>query len=477
VGDYIRRTIGLACLIAIGDLGCSSDSAAPAGAPGSDGATTGTDAGAPADGAPFSACTISVQSATYSPIIGTVGIVTWSTTFPNVDRAQIDFGLDDRYGLTAPVDLTQMDHRTLLLGMKQNAGPYHFRISAWAGSALCASADQLFDSKTGASPGDLTPPTVTTYDATSLDGGFLLTVGYDANSPDDYVFILDGDGDIAWWYQPTGFADLSAALMSYDGQYMWMAHTNVPQVEARVGRVLMDGSGFEDLRSEFENQDHDFAVLPDGDVIYMSYQWNECDDIVEWSPDGTNRLIINSSVPFGDAFICHTNAIQYSPWDDTVVVSDDDHSGYFKVDRQGNVIWVLGGGDSNSFDLAGGGASGWSGNHNLHLLSLDDLVFFNNGVDGVVGGVPAVARELKLDLVAMTTSETWSYTADPTIANPILGDVQRLPNGNTIVDYSVAGVVQEVSSAGNVLQQLTWGPNKPIGYFTKRKTLYGPPPR
>ena len=183
-------------------------------------------------------------------------------------------------------------------------------------------------------------------------------------------------------------------------------------------------------------------------------------------------------MPFGDAFICHTNAIQYSPWDDTVVVSDDDHSGYFKVDRKGNVIWVLGGGDSNSFDKAGAGVpAGWSGNHNLHLLSLDDLVFFNNGVDGVVGGVPAVARELKFDLSAMTTSQAWSYTADTAISNPVLGDVQRLSNGNTIVAYSTAGVVQEVSAAGALLQQLTWGPTKPIGYITKRKTLYGPPPR
>ena len=196
-------------------------------------------------GGQLSACTISVESATYSPIVGTVGIVTWSTTLPSVDRAQIDFGLDTQYGLTAPADLAQDNYRTLLLGMKQNAGPYHFRISAWAGSEVCVSADQVFDSKTGASPSDLTPPVVISYDATALDGGFLLTVGYDANGPDDYVFIVDGDGDIVWWYQPTGFADLSAALMSYDGHYMWMAHANVPRVEARVGRVLMDGSGWE----------------------------------------------------------------------------------------------------------------------------------------------------------------------------------------------------------------------------------------
>ena len=71
----------------------------------------------------------------------------------------------------------------------------------------------------------------------------------------------------------------------------------------------------------------------------------------------------------------------------------------------------------------------------------------------------------------------WSYTASPTISNPILGDVQRLSNGNTIVAYSYAGIVHEVSAAGVLLQELTWGSSKPIGYITKRRSLYGPPPR
>jgi hypothetical protein len=60
----------------------------------------------------------------------------------------------------------------------------------------------------------------------------------------------------------------------------------------------------------------------------------------------------------------------------------------------------------------------------------------------------------------------------------IMGDVQRLPNGNTIVAYSTKGVLHEVSSSGTKLQTWTWTQvGQTIGYIEKRATLYGPPPK
>ena len=61
--------------------------------------------------------------------IPTVGIVTWTTTQSNVKDAHIDFGLTTAYGMTAPVDLTEKDYRTLLLGMKTSK-TYHYRVVA-----------------------------------------------------------------------------------------------------------------------------------------------------------------------------------------------------------------------------------------------------------------------------------------------------------------------------------------------------------
>lgn len=425
------------------------------------------------------ACTFEVLDASYSPAIGTVGIVKWRSSLSSMARATIEFGVDSTYELTAPVDVTRDEFRTLLLGMKANAGPYHFRIQAEAADgSLCTSPDYSFADKTEPAPSDLATPSVVTHDASGLFGGFFLSVGFEANTPDDYVFILDGDGDPVWWYAPKAFGDLTVARMSYDGQYMWIGHANVPSVEGRVGRVSMDGTEWQDLRAEFTKQNHDLTVLPDETVAYLAYAPNECDDLVLRSPNGTKQTLFNAADAFGNPIVCHCNALQYSPEDDTFVVSDNDHRGYFKVDRRGNLIWVLGGEDYNSFDKSGGGASDFAGNHNFHLLGLDRLVFFNNGTQGaLVEGVAAVARELTLDLQVMTTTEVWSYSASPAVTSPILGDVQRLGNGNTLVTYSSGSVVHEVNPEGKLLQEWRWDNGQRLGYATKRATLYGPPPR
>jgi hypothetical protein len=430
-------------------------------------------------------CSITVKNASYSTAIGSVGIVTWSTTLASVSEAQIDFGVDTNYGMTAPVDLTATDYRTVLLGMKNNHAPYHYRITAKSGSTTCTGTDQVFSANTATAPNNVNKrPTITTNNKSALYGGFLVLEGYRLNSNGgDYAFILDADGDIVWWYQPSGYGTLSAAKMTYDGKSIWIANDNVPQATTHVGKLTMDGLTFTDYSSQFQNFNHDLAVLPDERVAFIAYGTNGCDDVKLRKTDGTVTTLINSGKPFGNATACHCNAIQYDPNDQTVIVSEDDHSGYFKVDLQGTVKWVLNGGTYNSFDKSGSGGTGWTGNHNLHVIGKDHLIIFNNGVSPGAGGVPmggtAVVRELTLNITNMTTTENWNYNPSPTISNPVMGDVQRLENGNTVIVYSTAGTIHEVNSSKSLLQSIVWSglSSAGTGYFHKRKTLYGAPPR
>ena len=59
--------------------------------------------------------------------------------------------------------------------------------------------------------------------------------------------------------------------------------------------------------------------------------------------------------------------------------------------------------------------------------------------------------------------------------NDVMGDVQRLSNGNTIIAFSTKGIIVEVNASGTVLQTLRTQSN--FGYIHKRATLYGPSPR
>ena len=112
-------------------------------------------------------------------------------------------------------------------------------------------------------------------------------------------------------------------------------------------------------------------------------------------------------------------------------------------------------------------------------------MIFNNNSRMVAGGMGSaggtgdgsIAIEMKLDPSAKTVSKIWSYKASPGIQNDVMGDVQRLPNGNTMVAYSTKGVIQEVDAQGNLLSDWSFPLGAQFGYISKRASLYGPPPR
>jgi hypothetical protein len=469
-----------------GALGCSSGTGSIA-----TGGTTGTGGTFSAGsvetpfGSGVGGCTFS-GTFSASPKISTVGIVTFTTMLADPTEAHIDFGLDTSYGMTAPVDLTAASYRTLLLGMKPSR-TYHFRLSATDGTSSCVSDD--FTIVTGSAPNGMQNPTITTYDAGALYGGFLVTGQYSQDftggtSAGAPAFILDKDGTYVWWYTVVG-SDATGVTMSYDGNYMWINSVNTPSHAARVHRVSMDGLIDEDHSSEFVGQSHQLTVLPDETVAFYAYGTNGCDDIKLHAPDGTVTTLVNAQTAHGGTDACHVNAIFYSPMDDTLIFGDLDNNCLTKITRTGATVWVLNGGVAT-------GPSSWftgdvwkGGEHGFHILGLDDFVIFNNnalvpaGSDvkwGAVAGdgTGSWALEMKLDLTAMTATQIWSYQA-PGLDDTVLGDVQRLPNGNTMVDLSTKGTIEEVDANDNLLQEIQTATN--FGYMQKRATLYGPPPR
>ena len=492
-------TLAVVCGGLLGSgLGCQPPPAAGTGAGGSGGGSGGSGgstavAGSTGSGGATGDCTFT-PSISRSTKIGTVGIVTFTTTLPSPTSAEINFGLDTSYGMTAPVDLTQPDYRTLLLGMKASRA-YHLQIVASNGSDSCASGDYTLN--TGALLNGLPVPTITTNNTAALYGGFLVTGQYSGvilgnGSSGAPAFILDKDGNYVWWYTVAN-SDATGVTMSYDGNYMWINNADVPSKTAVVHRVSMDGLVDEDHSSEFVGLSHQLTVLPDETVAFYAYGTNGCDDIKLRAPDGTVTTVVNARAAHGGTVACHVNAIFYSSSDDTLIFSDLDNNCLTKVTRSGATVWVLnsGGGVTSSFS---DGSFIWrGGEHGFHILGLDDFVIFNNNSakpagsstgwsGGAAGdGTGSYAIEVKLDLTGGTASKIWSYHGiDPSngnmaIADDVLGDAQRLPNGNTMVDFATKGTIQEVDASSNMLQEIKLPTS--FGYMQKRATLYGPPPR
>jgi hypothetical protein len=444
-------------------------------------ATGGTSGGSASGGAAGSAaqsCTFT-QSSSLSPKIATVGIVTWSTSMTAVQSARIDFGLTTSYGMSAPVDLTQPSYRTLLLGMK-SSHMYHYRITATNSSGDCASPDYTI--MTGPLANGLVKPMVTTNNAAALSGGFLITGQYVQNTNGTAPgYILDSDGDIVWWYNIEDY--VTGVVMDYAGTHMWINNHPPDLADAKVHRVSMDGMTDEDLSTQMAKLSHQLTVLPDETVVFYADDGGTqgCSDIKERAPNGTIRTIVNSQAALGTTGQCHVNDIQYSKQDDTLVFSDHIHCAVAKIKRSdGTVVWILNGA-TKTFT-----GDGWLGSeHGIQILGLDDLLIFNNNSRSIVGttipqsmgtGDGSGALEIKLDLTAKTVTKIWSYKAmGTTYQTDVMGDVQRMANGNLVLAFGGKGIIQEIKPDGTVLQEMRTTAN--FGYMQKRATLYGPPPR
>jgi hypothetical protein len=405
-------------------------------------------------------CTFSAQLA-LSPTIPTVGVVTWTSSLPGITQAEIHFGRasvgSNEY--VAPVDLTQPDHRTLLLGMKGTT-TYLVRVIATNSQGSCASPD--YEITTGPIPSSVPAQSVAVDESAPRARGFIVTsTGLKGNT----AFILDTDGAIVWW--ATAPAIPSRAHMSWDGTRMYMMALNVQNKDVGEVEVIgMDGSGATSLPG-FQTAHHDLTALPDG---FATLLWNQSGadapcSLVEWhqSTGATTTVIADLGTVYNSTTF-HPNSIHYYPTDDTYTVGDRNPNLFVKVTRTGDLIWQFGGSNPKDPSRFFGGLPSWSVNHGHQLLPDGTFLFFNN--------TPGEAWHYTLDTAQMTAISSWHYKATGATSN-VLGDVQRLPNGDNLVTFSTSGQIHEVDPTGKLVARFTSGS---YGYAEFRASLYGPPP-
>jgi hypothetical protein len=427
---------------------------------GATGGTMATGGGAGTGTPPI--CTFQIDGAP-SSAIPMVGVVNWSVDLAGLTGARIEFTLNDpapdeiNRGSGGPIDVAGTQHRALLLGLKPGR-TYTYRIVATGGDTTCTSPDRTLTTGTVANL-----PTImrTAQGATAPPPGFVVTTDYNAST----AFIFDADGDIVWWVAAP--ASCSRARMDWEGKNMWMLRSNGTQgLGGGVRRTSMDGTDVVDDVPGLSQAHHDLAVLPGGIVATLLWSGtaSAASDLAERAPDGTIKTVVR----IGDGVLparasYHANSLSYRATDDTYVVGDLDAGGYVKLARNGTRLWRLA-----SADL--------SGNHGHHLLA-SSLLVFRARIS------PSLVHEFRLteSSGSVSASLIWTYDPGGSLNTIILGDVQRLPNGDTLITYSNAGEMRVVSPSGALLETIqvisTSGNRRQFGYADFRPTLYGPPLR
>ena len=198
-------------------------------------------------------------------------------------------------------------------------------------------------------------------------------------------------------------------------------------------------------------------------MAYLDYGESDCNSILEIDPSGTTKEVFEATTYLnagggGGGMGCHGNALRYSQKEDVYTYSDLNQD-VLVANRSGGVDWRLS-------ELVSGGNSAWSGAQHGHQLLDDSIIIFAN-----TAGPNRTAAVIEYSLDG---DEIFRYEGGVSTSN--LGDVQRLPGGNTLITYSTSAVIHEVDAQGNLVLEITDASSNRIGYALWRPTLYGPPP-
>jgi hypothetical protein len=211
--------------------------------------------------------------------------------------------------------------------------------------------------------------------------------------------------------------------------------------------------------------------MPGGKVAALAWRTPGEDvesELVIRSPDGTvtRPFAIGNNLFRSDTF--HANAIHYIPFHDSFTIADRNANVFVEVSATGIPQWQLGG--SCDAAPAGGKCSPWDWEvtHGHHLLEDGTFLLFNNTFAEM-----AHIFQFQLNATPSTLTATLvkDYTDGGSSTN--MGDVQRLPGGNTLVTYATDAKIVELDSSWNEVQTFS----ARVGYSNWRPTLYGPPLR
>ncbi len=434
---------------------------------------------------------------TLSDVIPTVAALRWSPDDSSVTGARVEFGRDGLAEFSANLDVTEGEPYTAtLLGMKP-ATEYSAWVTAETGDGTVTTEPATFT--TGPLPSGLPGLAieVTGDDSEFAAGGFLITSMFTGTPA---PLILDGDGDIVWWYlEDDDSFQVNRARLSRDGQWILYWSPNIHGLgppggdpggnsgggaEQKLVRVSLDGTEVQPL--DLTEGHHDFFELADGTLAYIEYDSRQegvevvhGDRIMEIDPSG--EVVEVYSVWDDFEYVAgepddvgppegwtHSNALRHVEADDSYYVSLRAQDGILKIDRaSGELIWALGTPIGDFVD-PDGGSDFFNAQHGFQVLDGTLLVFNNGDAEETVSRVLEVA----VDESTFEAEVIWEYAPEPSVFCPTLGDVHRFDSGNTLAVFSTAGQVEEVTPDGEVVWRLAADLGGALGYGVWTDTLY-----
>ena len=224
---------------------------------------------------------------------------------------------------------------------------------------------------------------------------------------------------------------------------------------------------------------HEFLLLDNGHAILMAYVPISFDltpyggpadgqilDIVLQEQDADKNVVFewhaSQYLPIDDteANLTSTNLIDYLHTnalavdnDGNWLVSHRNFSEITKINRQtGDVIWRMGG-KGNEFTFTND--IGFFNQHNINRLENGHITLFDNGTFHTPPHSRAI--EYEVDEVAKTVTRVWMYPEDTGEYSSVMSNIQRLPNGNSMIGWGNQSKLSEIHADGTVALEIVLG--------------------
>ena len=404
--------------------------------------------------------TLSDVTAERSETISTVITVRWTTDVPTTGR--VDFGVGDELDHSTPVEgEPAREHAVRLLGMPSEQD-VAFQVVLVDGDD--EQLGEIDSARTGALPGDL--PRLDAGGASDSGAFMAVPILGVATVP----VLLSPKGEITWYWPDESGLDVYRVLPSVDGESVLYNAASVsgdPSDASQIVRVALDGSSSSAI--DIPLLAHDFVEHPDGTLAAIVVEYREVegepvrgDQIVEIDGDGNTEVVWSTwdcldpvENPGESTGWTFANALDFDAEAQEYTLGMRNQNSIVRIDRNtGACLWALGG-TGGTLSLAPGSIAFL---HQHQFVVEDDrlLVFDNAGLAGTESRVV----EYAIDTAANTAEESWSHSPDPAIFSFVLGDVDRLPEGDILATWSVAGQIDRVTPGG----ENPWRLNSELGY-------------
>ncbi|MDP2310383.1 MAG: aryl-sulfate sulfotransferase [Pseudomonadota bacterium] len=405
--------------------------------------------------------------------IATVVRVTWNTAEPTQGAVHFTTATGPRQ--TSPSSGTE--HEVLLLGNRANTDVPFRVVTDESGLVSCGDERTI---TTGALPPELPDLTVLldpSYD--TEDRGY--TVVPVIQQPNTFLVLLDSEAQYVWaWDDPEGMyrgglfnADVD---LSRGGIYA-NEQAESAELPGAIRHVAFDGTLLDSVNVEGGHTD--FVELPTGEMASLSWDIREVDGgrylgdrIVEVDAAGASRTVWSvwdhyTPDPDGgwapgfyraDPEVMdwsHVNALAYDAGEDAYFLSMAFNQSVARVERStGAMTWVIGGDGLVESP------------HSVQPLG-DSVLVFNRGSPT---DPDSCSEATEIDITKRAV--VWSYRSEPCLLVPFLGSALRLPNGNTLVDWSSAGQLDEVTHAGELVWRVSLDLGAAFGFADRVPSLY-----